>query len=129
MSWCVSLFVRESKQQDCEYPKELRRNKVLYDCQQQTTYWLVGLWDRFEAIANFFKKWELHFVDIRSLKDLAKRCKKVLDNHSLAKQLLPTKQGYDDYYFEQLEETRKLMNRLVYYFKKHPNNECVVEIG
>ena len=128
MSWEIDMYVMETEH-DCVYPKELRRNKVLYNSKAKTTFWLVGVWDRFEAIANFFKKWELHDIGIGTLKELAKRCKKIRDNHSLAQRLLPTKQGYDDYYFEQLEATRKLMNRLVYYFKKHPYHACYVEIG
>lgn len=128
MSWEVNMFVVEHDK-DCEYPKELKRNKVLYNSKCKITFWLVGVWDRFEAIANYFRDWELHDVDLGKLKRLSKLCEKIGKDHSLAESLLPTKQGYDDYYFEQLEATRKLMNRLVYYFKKHPHHECMVEIG
>lgn len=46
------------------------------------------------------------------LKELVERCKKILDNPSLAKELLPTKAGfffgstdYDEYYMDDLKDT------------------------
>lgn len=129
MSYAISLYVRESTQKEVVYPKELKRNKVLYGCQHKATFWLIGMWDRFEAIAKFFKNWDLHYVGIGTIKDLKKRCEKIKLNHDLAESLLPTTQGYDDYYFEQLEETRKLMNRIIYLFKRHDQYSLMVEIG
>lgn len=51
-------------------------------------------------------------VTLQNLKDLIEDCKTVLDNHSLAEELLPCTSGfffgsdeYDEYYFDELEET------------------------
>lgn len=51
-------------------------------------------------------------VEKEDIEDLLDVCKKVLDNHELAPELLPVSEGfffgsneYDEWYFEQIEET------------------------
>ena len=52
-------------------------------------------------------------IDKEDAEELLKRCSAVLDDHSRAKELLPTQEGfffgstdYDDYYFEDVESVR-----------------------
>ena len=54
------------------------------------------------------------------LKELVDICKKVLDDHSLAEELLPTEEGfffgstdYDEYYYKDLEETVEMLEPLL----------------
>lgn len=54
------------------------------------------------------------------LEELVDRCKKVLENHDLAPELLPVSYGfffgsdkYDEYYFEDLEETIKMLEPVI----------------
>lgn len=51
------------------------------------------------------------------IKKLKEICQEVLDNHDLAKEKLPTQEGfffgsteYDDYYFEQLQKTIEMID-------------------
>ena len=51
-------------------------------------------------------------VSVQNLKDLIEDCKKVIENHSLAEEILPTSEGFffggkefDDQYFQQLKST------------------------
>ena len=52
-------------------------------------------------------------IDKEDAEELLRRCSAVLDDHSRAKELLPTQEGfffgstdYDDYYFEDVESVR-----------------------
>ena len=54
------------------------------------------------------------------IEDIIERCKKVLADHSLAKELLPTCDGfffgstdYDDWYFKDVEDCQKQMEKLL----------------
>jgi uncharacterized protein YprB with RNaseH-like and TPR domain len=65
-----------------------------------------------ENIQSYEDDCKRYFVDIESLNTLVSLCKKVSLNHSLAKELLPTQEGfffgsydYDDMYFFDIQET------------------------
>ena len=98
------------------------------------TDYQVGYWRKANAIHNWFVENCADGVDecqeIRvsneSAKDLLNLCNKVLADHSLAESELPTQQGfffgsqeYDEYYFEDLTYTKKLMEKVVSFLDKH----------
>ena len=61
-----------------------------------------------------------YYVSLDDLKNLLNLCKQVLDNPKMAKELLPTQQGfffggteYDEYYFNDIEYTAKAIEELL----------------
>ena len=63
---------------------------------------------------------ECCFVTKADLEELISRCEKVMADHSLAKELLPTQNGfffgstdYDDWYYEDVEDCKKQMTKLL----------------
>lgn len=61
-----------------------------------------------------------YYVSIEQLKELRDTCQRVLDDHSLAETLLPSKSGfffggtdYDDYYYEDLKYTVKGIDKIL----------------
>lgn len=85
-------------------------------------YWIKrnqihGYFDRlFGEVENC----EIYPVTLDQLKDLKATCQKVLDNHELAEELLPSFGGiffgnydYNDIYFSQLAETVEDIDRLI----------------
>jgi hypothetical protein len=59
-------------------------------------------------------------LDRDSVRHLADHCTAVLNDHSLAPEMLPTASGfffgsteYDEYYFEELERTERKLNELL----------------
>jgi hypothetical protein len=63
---------------------------------------------------------ECCFADKADIEDLISRCDKVLADHSLAKELLPTQSGfffgstdYDEWYFKDVEDCKKQMENLL----------------
>ena len=87
----------------------------------------VAYWRKANQIHNWFvenvqdgeddcRKYHVHFEKLQELVDT---CVKVLDNHSLAKELLPTREGfffgdteYNKYYYKQLEDTVEALKDL-----------------
>lgn len=80
--------------------------------------------------ANQIREWFANHLDIDNCKEtpltkeilmkLRYDCKKVLDNHELAKKILPTSCGfffgsteYDDWYFEDLKETVDIIDKIM----------------
>jgi hypothetical protein len=60
------------------------------------------------------------YIDTESLEKLLEDCKQVLNDHSLAPMVLPTQSGfffgsteYDEYYFEDLEDTVKILEPVI----------------
>ena len=61
-----------------------------------------------------------HQITVDDLKNLREDCVKVLNDHSLAKELFPVMRGcffgsydYDEYYFEDLEWTKNKLDELL----------------
>lgn len=80
----------------------------------------VAYWRKANQIHNWFVQnvqngkddCGRYYVSYEKLKELVSLCKKVLRNHSLAEELLPTTSGFffgstdiDEYYFEDLKNT------------------------
>ena len=74
-------------------------------------------------VYNFFSNKledECCFADKSDIEELISRCDKVLADHSLAQELLPTRSGfffgstdYDDWYFNDVKDCRKQMKSLL----------------
>ena len=74
-------------------------------------------------VYNFFSdklEDECCFADKSDIEELISRCDKVLADHSLAQELLPTRSGfffsstdYDDWYFSDVEDCKKQMEKLL----------------
>jgi hypothetical protein len=67
---------------------------------------------------------EIAWVTRDDLIDLIDRCKKVLEDHTLAEKLLPTRSGfffgsteYDDWYYNDVKDCKKQMEKLLKGFK------------
>ena len=90
-------------------------------------------WRKANAIHNWFVEnvqdgqddCRKYWVDIDKLIELRKTIKKVLQNHKLADELLPTSAGfffgetdYDSYYYESLEETEKELFQIIKDYKR-----------
>jgi len=123
------------------YPKKLEdfekdiseRNFV-----SKETKYQVGYWRKFNALHNYIVE---HFADgnddcrpvyigYNELELLRNVCKDVLDNHDLASELLPTQDGfffgsteYDEWYFENLEYSLDLFNKLLEFCNKNPSTD------
>lgn len=85
----------------------------------------AGYWRKANAIHDWFVRkvqggedeCRPHYVGREQLEELRDSCQKVLDNREQAAELLPTASGfffggtnYDEYYFESLEHTIKVID-------------------
>ena len=90
-------------------------------------------WRKANAIHNWFVEHVQHgeddcrkyWVAVETLIELRKTIKRVLQNHKLAGELLPTSAGfffgetdYDSYYYESLEETEKELFQIIKDYKR-----------
>ena len=124
-----------------EYPKDITEfipNLTDLSISRQTNY-EVGYWRKANQIHNWFMQncarrdeWDNPIDDCRpieitvdKLEKLLDDCKKVLADHSLAKELLPTTDGfffgsteYDEYYFGDIEKTIEIIEPVLK-FAKH----------
>ena len=124
-----------------EYPKDITEfipNLTDLRISRQTNY-EVGYWRKANQIHNWFMQnctrrdeYDNPIDDCRpieitvdKLEKLLDTCKKVLADHSLAKELLPTADGfffgstaYDDYYLGQIEQTIEIIEPVLK-FAKH----------
>mgnify|MGYP003334061617 CR=1 FL=1 len=87
----------------------------------------VGYWRKANAIHGWFMQHEgwndesqSVIIPLNSLKELRNICLTVLNEKSLAEQFLPVTQGfffgsyeYDDWYFEELQETVKIIDKII----------------
>lgn len=105
----------------------------------RTTEYKVGYWRKANAIHNWFlescgpRDHDGDVIDdcrpievpVEALKELVEICKKVLDDHDLAEELLPTQSGfffgpteYDEYYFDDLEDTVKTITPIIAFLEE-----------
>lgn len=88
----------------------------------------IAYWRKANQIREWFNSYlengvencEHTLVSKEDLEQLLEDCKKVLEDHTLAEDLLPTSSGfffgstdYDDEYFEELEETVKMLEQIL----------------
>lgn len=76
---------------------------------------------------------EVYKSDVASI---IERCDKILENHSLAPSLLPTRSGfffgsteYDKYYFDDVEHCKTVMSNLLKKMEEHPDLRCFVAMS
>ena len=119
-----------------EYPKDITRfipNLTDLSISRKTDY-EVGYWRKANHIHNWFIQ-NCAYKDecgnpiddcrpieitVDKLEKLLDDCKKVLADHSLAKELLPTQSGfffgsvdYNEYYFSEIEKTIKIIEPVI----------------
>ena len=71
---------------------------------------------------------EEYFVSRDNLKELLQECRRAIENKESASDILPTASGcffgstdYDEYYFQDIEETAEMLEKL---FEEEPENQC-----
>ena len=139
--YCSKYHQDEGSDLALEYPKDITEfipNLTDLTISRQTNY-EVGYWRKANQIHNWFMQncarrdeWDNPIDDCRpieitvdKLEKLLDDCKKVLTDHSLAKELLPTQSGfffgsteYDEYYFGEIERTIEIIEPVLK-FAKH----------
>lgn len=97
--------------------EDIDTNKISYiieDC---------GYWRKANAIHKWFvdnnggvDNCEEIYIDIPELEDLLDRCDKIIKDHTMAKELLPTNEGfffgnqeYDEQYLNNIKDTKKII--------------------
>jgi hypothetical protein len=115
----------------------LEKRKVNSKKYEEIAYWRkanqIREWFNYH-LENGVENCKHTLVSKEDLEQLLEDCKKVLEDHTLAEDLLPTSDGfffgstdYDEWYFEDLEETVKMLeqilketdfeNEVIYYYE------------
>jgi predicted methyltransferase len=94
----------------------------------------IAYWRKANAIHKFFvntcadgvDNCQETYVSVENLQELLSRCKEVLENRDIASELLPTQDGfffgsteYDDWYFQDLERTMKILEKIIPEIEAH----------
>jgi hypothetical protein len=132
----VSKYTK-SKNLRLELPKfikELGPKLPEVDAISRNTDYRVGYWRKANEIHNWFLEkcgprdhdgdviddCRDIYIETEALEKLLEDCKQVLNDHSLAPTILPTQSGfffgsteYDEYYFEDLEDTIKILEPVI----------------
>ena len=138
--YCSKYYKEEGSDLKLEFPKEASRffpnptNLVI----SRTTDYTVGYWRKANAIHSWFLEncaakdpFDNPIDDCRpieipleKLEELLDGCKEVLKDHSLAKKLLPTADGfffgsieYDKDYFDAIEDTIDIIEPVIKFMK------------
>jgi DNA repair ATPase RecN len=127
------------------YPTELKEFKDKIKKRNylsRETYFQVGYWRKANAIHDWIvqkcadgeDKCQKIYVSIEQLKELLDNVNKVLDNHSLASELLPTASGfffgstdYDEWYYEDLTYTKELLESVLAFIKNNYEYDAVYQ--
>lgn len=110
------------KKGENQTPIPINFNKVKY-ITEEVMYWRkanhIHHWF-VEHVQDGIDDCKRYYVSREELNELVKTCKKVLRNHALADELLPTSSGfffggteYDEYYFDALKDTIRNIEPLV----------------
>ena len=98
----------------------------------------IAYWRKTNAIHKFFvdncadgvDNCQDTYVSVENLQELLSRCKEVLENRDIASKLLPTQSGfffgsteYDDWYFQDLEYTVKVLEKIIPEIEAHSDWE------
>ena len=104
----------------------------------RNTYYEIGYWRKANQIHNWFVEkcadGEDHcqeiYVDKEQLQELLDNCKYVLEHKDKAETMLPTQSGfffgsteYDEYYFQDLEHTVKVLEGAIKLIEQDEKNE------
>jgi len=119
--------------------KEVEDNLWEHNFLSKTTRYQVAYWRKANQIHSYFvnmvgngeDRCQDIYVDCGQLEELVERCKKVLENHDLAEELLPTQSGfffgsteYDEWYIKNLELTIKQLEPIIKVLKENNDYEC-----
>lgn len=138
--YCSKYYKDEESGLKLELPKDVSRffSNLTNLTVSRTTDYRVGYWRKANAIHNWFlencaarDKWADPIDDCRpieipveKLEELLDDCKKVLEDKSLATELLPTTDGfffgsteYDDWYFDDIEDTIDIIEPIIKFMK------------
>lgn len=101
----------------------LEKRKANSEEYEEVAYWRKAnqIREWFNShLENGVENCEYVQVSKEDLEQLLEDCKKVLENHDLAEDLLPTSSGcffgstaYDEWYFEDLEDTIKMLEKIL----------------
>lgn len=122
------------------YPEEMEElsKTIPDDCLSKTCKYNVAYWRKANAIHKWFiegpgegiDECQMIYVASEQLETLVMTCSQVLMDHSKADKLLPTEDGfffgsteYDEWYFQDLEDTVKMLDPVLKFIKKHPEYE------
>lgn len=138
--YCSKYYKDEGSGLKLELPKDVSRffpNPTNLTISRTTDY-KVGYWRKANAIHSWFLEncaakdpFDNPIDDCRpieipleKLEELLDTCKEVLEDHSLAKKLLPTEDGfffgsteYDEWYFRAIEETIEIIVPVIKFMK------------
>lgn len=138
--YCSKYYKDEGSDIKLELPKDVSRffpNPTNLTISRTTDY-KVGYWRKANAIHSWFLEncaakdpFDNPIDDCRSieiplekLEELLDTCKEVLEDHSLAKKLLPTADGfffgsteYNEYYFDDIEYTIDIIEPVIKFMK------------
>ena len=138
--YCSKYYKDEESGLKLELPKDVSRffSNLTNLTVSRTTDYRVGYWRKANHIHNWFiencaarDKWADPIDDCRpieipveKLEELLDDCKKVLEDKSLATELLPTTDGfffgsteYDDWYFDDIEDTIDIIEPVIKFMK------------
>lgn len=114
-----------------EVAKMMKAENLLFDGQDLQFAHVeleIAYWRKANQVHKFFvdtcadgvDECQETYVSVESLKDLLSRCEKVLADHSLAEELLPTGAGfffgstdYGEYYYEDLQNTVNKLTKII----------------
>ena len=144
--YCTHRFKTEGSDLKLELPKGV--SKFFPDpCDlsiSRSTVYNVGYWRKANHIHNWFiencatrDRFDEPIDDsrpieipIEKLEELLNTCKEVLEDNSLAEELLPTKDGfffgsteYGEWYFDDIEETIEIIEPVVEFMKNNMENK------
>ena len=138
--YCSKYYKDEGSDLKLEFPKEASRffPNLTNLTVSRTTDYTVGYWRKANAIHSWFLEncaakdpFDNPIDDCRPieipverLEELLDTCKEVLEDHSLAKKLLPTADGfffgsteYDEWYFRSIELTIEIIVPVIKFMK------------
>lgn len=138
--YCSKYYKDEGSGLKLELPKDVSRffpNPTNLTISRTTDY-KVGYWRKANAIHSWFLEncaakdpfnnpiddCRPIEIPLEKLEELLDTCKEVLEDHSLAKKLLPTEDGfffgsteYDEWYFRAIEETIEIIVPVIKFMK------------
>ena len=121
------------------YPPELGEFQAAIEAHNflsKTMTYQVGYWRKanevhhwiVENCASGVDECQTIYVEVEKAKELLDLCRQVLDDHSKAKDLLPTSSGfffggteYDEWYFKDIQYTAELLEDVLKFIESQPH--------